>query len=345
MVWNPALDGIRAFAIVVVMLFHARAPAAMGGYLGVDVFFVLSGFLITSLLLAELETRGRIDFSGFWRRRLVRLTPALLAMLVAYVLVAPIVWPGTTNHGTQAAVSALYLADYGVAWWGVPTQLSHTWSLAVEMHFYLLWPFLLLLAWRRWKGTSLASALLAGYSLATALRWFWTVHGHTWEQVYYRTDTRLSGLLLGACVAAALRETKWRERLRSATPWLLWIPIAAVVCLQYRWHDLWVVMWGIPLVEIATAAVLIASLRRGSQVSAMLSQPLLVWLGKLSYGLYLWHYPIFVYLRERYTWDVVLLAGVPLSVALAAVSYHTVEAWTARWRAPRLAARVHSGYG
>lgn len=338
--YNPALDGLRAFAVFVVLLFHARAPVGMGGYVGVDIFFVLSGFLITTLLLGELASHGRLDILGFWRRRLLRLTPALLAMLAVYALLAPLAWPEADYHASHALLAALYLSDYGVAWWGKPTLLSHTWSLAVEMHFYLLWPLVLLWAYRRWPGRSLVTALALGYVLATLLRWFWTIKGQSWEQVYYRMDTRLSGLMLGAWLAAALRDAWWRVALQRAVPWLLWLAIAALVCLQYRWHDLWMLMWGLCIAELGTAAVLITVQRPANPVSQMLARPALTWLGKMSYGVYLWHYPLFVWLRERYTWDVVLLVGVPASLALAAASYYTLEAWAARWRGPQLAAQA-----
>lgn len=336
MSYNPALDGLRAFAILLVAMFHTRATWGVGGYLGVDVFFVLSGYLITSLLLAELQASGRVDLAGFWRRRFWRLTPALLAMLAVYVAVAPAVWPEVKDHGLQAAVAALYLSDYGMAWWGVPGRLSHTWSLAVEMHFYLLWPVLLMFAWRRWRGGDLAQVLLAGWFLATMLRWVCTVKGQSWEQVYYRTDTRLSGLVLGGWLAVALREPAWRDALQRALPWLLWLPVAAILCLRDYWGDIWMQMWGFAIAEWATVAVLIAVQRPTSQMALMFSRPAMVWLGKMSYGVYLWHFPLFVWLRARYTWDIVLAIGLPLSVAMAAVSFHTIETWGARWRGGRV---------
>lgn len=340
MTYSPSLDGLRAVAVLAVMLFHARAPVGLGGFLGVDVFFVLSGYLITSLLLGEYEATGRVALARFWWRRVLRLTPALLVMAGVFVLAAPFLWPGITDHGMQALVAAAYLADYGVAWWRMPRQLNHTWSLAVEMHFYLAWPLVLLLARRRWPGASLASALLAAWLLATLWRWFWMIQGHTWEQVYYRADTRLSGLLLGAALAAALRDVRLRAMLRRAVPWLLWAAVAAIICLQFRWHDLWMLSWGMAVAEIGTAAVLLAVQQPAGQVAAMLSRPPLPWLGKMSYGMYLWHYPVFLFLRDRHAWDMILLVGMPASLALAAASYYTVEAWAFRRRRAGIAPQV-----
>ncbi|NNU43815.1 acyltransferase family protein [Ramlibacter montanisoli] len=335
MTYNPALDGMRAFAILLVAMFHTRAPMALGGYIGVDIFFVLSGFLITSLLLAELDATGRVALASFWRRRFWRLTPPLLAMLAVYLLLAPLAWPEVANHGLQALLAALYVSDYSAAFWGVPRQLSHTWSLSVEMHFYLLWPLVLVFAYRRWKGGSLVPVLAVAYLLASMLRWVCTIKGQSWEQVYYRTDTHLSGLLLGSWLAVALRDPAWRDGLQQALPWLLWLPVAAIVCLQYMWRDLWMQMWGFSLVELAAAAVVLAVQRPSSQLSLMLSRPVLVWLGKMSYGIYLWHFPVFLYLRVRHTWGEVMIIGLSLSVALAALSHYTLEAWASRRRGLR----------
>ena len=332
MPYNPALDGLRAFAIFLVAMFHTRAPWGVGGYIGVDVFFVLSGFLITTLLLGELESSGRIDLIRFWRRRVRRLTPALLTMLAVFLFVGSLLWRDPVGLGQEALVAALYLADYGMAWWGTPTRLSHMWSLAVEAHFYLLWPLVLMFAHRRWKGPALVRVLLVTWLLATAVRWACTIRGQSWSEVYYRTDTHMSGLLLGAWLGAALRERAWRETLRAWMPWLLWLPVGAILCLRNYWGDLWMQMWGISLAEWATVPVLVALQRPGSEVARMFSLPVLAWLGRLSYGVYLWHFPIFVWMRSRYTWDVVLLVGGGASVALAAISYFTVEAWAVRRR-------------
>lgn len=332
MPYNRGLDGLRAVAIFLVALFHARAPAGLGGYLGVDVFLVLSGYLITSMLLAEIDVSGRIALLRFYLRRLWRLTPALFTMLAVYGLVAPLLWPTMTNHAQQVAIAAAYLSDYGVAFWGLPQLLSHTWTVSVEAHFYLLWPLALVVICRRWKGRDLLTVLATAYVLATLFRWVCVIQDQTWQQVYYRFDTRLSGLLLGAWFAAARRDARMMSVLQRSLPWLMWLPVVALICLQYPWQDIWMSVWGFAIAEWATLAILVALQTPGSQVSMMLSQPPLVWLGKMSYGIYLWHYPVFVYLRERHSWGDVLLIGLPLSVALGALSYYTVERWAGRRR-------------
>src|SRR5690242_18795216 len=128
---NNGLDGIRALAVIMVLGFHAAAPGATGGYLGVDVFFVLSGFLITSLLMDEIEDTGTVSFGRFYLRRFLRLTPPLLFMLATYLVFAPIAWPQMAFHTDvrDVLISTFYLSDYASAFWSLPHYLRHTWSL------------------------------------------------------------------------------------------------------------------------------------------------------------------------------------------------------------------------
>ena len=142
MAYQPALDGVRALAILAVLLFHAKVPGVPGGFVGVDVFFVLSGFLITTILAGEHRRCGRIDLPGFYRRRLRRLYPALIVFLCAYLLTAGLLFPRVApeKHGRDALLALFYLADYGRALDMPLSVLNHTWSLAVEAQFYLLWP-------------------------------------------------------------------------------------------------------------------------------------------------------------------------------------------------------------
>lgn len=146
-----SLDGLRALAAVAVIFFHAGEDTPLsGGFLGVDVFFVLSGYLITSILLRERSFTGRIDTLRFYGRRFVRLMPALVFLLAVYVIAAPLMWPSMSRseHIGHALVAGFYLSDYGYALWRIPEFLRHTWSLSVEEHFYLLWPPVLVLLLR-----------------------------------------------------------------------------------------------------------------------------------------------------------------------------------------------------
>lgn len=325
----PALDGLRALAVLGVMGFHAQAPGFAVGFFGVDVSFVLSGYLISTILLEQFDRDGRIAYRAFYLHRLLRLSQALLTMLAAYALLAPLVWPGRP-HVLHAALSALYVTDYSLALWGPPRLLSHTWSLSVEEHFYLLWPPLLAWAARRWGAATLPRALFALTAAATVWRLACLLQGQGWNAIYYRFDTRLSGLLLGASLAALIRDPGGRQMLLRHQDVLRWLPLAALPVLLLRWGLPGVFAYGTTLVEIAAAAV-VAGIACGSAWRP-LAHPLLVGIGKLSYGLYLWHYPIMRWLRPE-GWEVVMGIGVPLTFAMAWLSVQTVERWSSRLRA------------
>jgi peptidoglycan/LPS O-acetylase OafA/YrhL len=328
----PALDGLRAVAIVLVLLFHARAPFGLGGFVGVDVFFVLSGFLITSLLLGEYAARGTVSLRSFYWRRAVRLCPALFALLAVYLLVAPIVWPGAANHGLESAVAGLYLSDYAVAFLGIPQFIGHTWSLSVEEHFYLLWPLVLLWACRRFTARQLVIGLAVAWVAATLWRAACVADGQSWQLAYYRFDTRLSGLLLGALLAALARDPAALAGVRRYMPRaVLWLPLALLAGYRFRWGAMEVLVWGLPVIELCTLAVLM-EIQRAGGLSRVLAHPSLVWLGKMSYGVYLWHYPIMRVMRDDYPWEFTLLAGTALSIGMAALSFYTIEAWAKRSR-------------
>jgi peptidoglycan/LPS O-acetylase OafA/YrhL len=332
----PALAGLRAVAILLVIVFHAHGPVLKGGFVGVDVFFVLSGFLITSLLLAEWEETKAIDLRAFYRRRLLRLTPPLFAMLAVYLIVAPHAWP-TGRHALSALLAAVYVADYSRAFWDIPAQLSHTWSLSVEEHFYLLWPLALLFARRRLTVQQLAGWLGAAWLFATLWRAVCLINGHGWQEVYCRFDTHASGIVLGCALAAAARDRDLMATIRRCLPsaaW--WLPAVALAVWRYEWGSPDVVVWGLSVVELATAAILVDLTNApAGAISRALSRPTMVWIGTMSYGMYLWHYPVFRFMAEvlEWPWWLQLVTATPLSIALAALSFHTVEASARRLRA------------
>lgn len=332
--YNPALDGLRAVAIALVIFSHAHAPLFDGAFYGVDVFFVLSGFLITSLLLQELGSSGRVDYWRFYRRRFYRLMPALALFLAAYCLLAPWLWPDLTDVYSDALLSLLYLADYGIAFFDSPGTLLHMWSLAVEEHFYLLWPPLLALLVRRMPHGRLWRAIALLLLLAWLWRVLWVVRGQAFYEIFFRFDTRATGLLLGSLLAALVREQpRWFQALRARLPHTLWLVPVAVLLMGQAWDDMNVMVWGMSVVELASAAVLLAVLPpAGGALHDMLSARPLVWVGRLSYGIYLWHYPVVRYLRADLPWQVTVTLGFALSLALAALSYYTLERWALRRR-------------
>lgn len=300
---RPELDGLRALSVLAVVGLHSQVEGLRGGAVGVDVFFVLSGYLITRVLLENQPT-----MASFYVRRAQRLIPALALMLSAYLLVMPVIRPGLP-HLRDAALAFFYLSDYSYAFWKAPHYLAHTWSLSVEEHFYLLWPLILL----RWQPS--VRALVAAYVAATLWRYVQT----EWHPAYFRFDTRMSGLILG-CILARVPRMDF-----PAWPGLL--VLAAIT-------------WGFAYPpdmhlfrEFRTFAELAAALAILGRPPLWLSSSPLVWIGKLSYGTYLWHYPITLLLREnQFTPERNLAITLGASIALAFLSYVTVEAY---FRSPR----------
>ncbi|MFD2753755.1 acyltransferase family protein [Comamonas terrae] len=346
--YNPALDGLRGVAILLVILSHAHAPLFDGAFFGVDLFFVLSGFLITSLLLMEFRSQGRIDYWRFYRRRFFRLMPALALFLGVYCIAAPFIWPDLTDIYSDALVSILYLADYGIAFFDSPDTLLHMWSLSVEEHFYLIWPPLLVLLLR--KSAAMRGRiwlpLLALWVLSTLWRAFWVGQGQQFYEIFFRFDTRASGLVAGGLLAALMVEKpQWIERLKSQRAYSMWFVLAVPLIMELGWDNQHAMLWGITVVEVAAIVILLSVQKPAGLVYEMLTAPALVKLGRLSYGVYLWHYPVVRYLRAEYSWPVAVIGGVLISTALAALSFYTVERWALRYRDGRQTGRMPARSG
>ncbi|MFT3928836.1 MAG: acyltransferase [Spongiibacteraceae bacterium] len=329
--YNPALDGVRAIAVLMVMCFHAGVPRIAGGFMGVDVFFVLSGYLITSLLMDEYERSGTIRLGFFYQRRFARLTPPLVVMLLVYLLLAGYLWAGMTTASTLRDVFAalFYVSNYTLTFWNFPGHLAHTWSLAVEEQFYLLWPLVILFICRPNRNRHAFKILVATYFAITCWRIGWAVVSeHPYQQAYYRFDTRLTGLILGALVAMFAKRQPHislpmkPELLGAASIFLLAL---------YSWkfgntHVVGLTL-GIPMAEWISTVLIAICIWSDKQTLAykLLSNRLPVFVGKMSYGLYLWHFPIFMYMGERYSWQVTFVIGGSLALIFSVVSYYTVE--------------------
>jgi peptidoglycan/LPS O-acetylase OafA/YrhL len=311
---------------------HCHVPESASGFFGVDLFFVLSGFLITRILVDEFDARGRIGLPGFYLRRFLRLGPPLLLLLAAYLAIAPIAWPQFTllEHVRDAGLAGFYLSDYARAYWQHPKVLTQTWSLSIEEHFYLIWPFAVLLLARvntRWRIASLFGL----YLLATAWRIF--EYEHTdWETTYFRFDTRMSGLIAGALLAISLaRINKISDETANAFGILACGALIPCLATGY-WLAPGALVWMTTLVEIAAMALLIAASAQKSWVSSLLSVPPLVGVGIISYGLYLWHYPAAVFFRVRLPWYQTAPIVLIFAFVAATVSYVTIERPLQRFR-------------
>lgn len=330
----PALDGLRAVAVLAVMTFHAQPDWLPGGFIGVDVFFVLSGYLITRLLLVEYDAHGRIAWRRFYARRALRLVPALVLMLLAYC-----VWmsrvPGVdmAAHAGDALLAFLYVSNWVRAFGDqVLHYLGHTWSLAVEAQFYLLWPLLVLRVLRRSASPAPLAAwaallLLASWGTRVGLLW----SGASLERMYNGLDSHADGLMAGALLAAGWSgATRWWEALPAwARRTLLAAATAGLAGLIARadWTSPWMMGLGYAAVSLTVGVLLLAlGSAPPSLLGRLLSLRAVVWVGTISYGLYLWHFPV---LRILQDWQLagwtLLIPGFALTFALAAASYRFVE--------------------
>ena len=306
----PGLDGLRAIAIISVLLFHYWPTSLPGGFLGVDVFFVVSGFLITTLLLREMDQHGRIDLPAFWRRRARRLLPALVLVVVTSVSVARLVGGDLlvgigrqtlgaltfTSNWLEIAAGASYFHSTS------PILFINFWSLAVEEQFYLLWPLSLVVVLALTRTTRQRVYAVAGIGLAsTLLMAALYPPGEDATRVYYGTDTHLMGLMAGAALSLAWADPRHRAGLRTRV-WRRWRGLAVLGSLLalgalMRWTSdgsALTFRGGIALACVATAVLVAGLLEAPSPWRRLMSVPPLTWIGERSYGIYLWHWPIIV---------------------------------------------------
>jgi peptidoglycan/LPS O-acetylase OafA/YrhL len=333
---RPALDGLRGVAIVMVLLGHARVPhvGTLAGA-GVILFFALSGYLITALLLEEIATAGRVSFRAFYVRRARRLLPALLALVVVVFIARVILGPWVVEWWVVVPV-LLYFANW-VPLFGVDLgALGATWTLSVEEQFYLLWPLLVAAMVRR-KVIMVVAALLALGSLM--MRWWLATSGAGVQRLMLGSDTVAFAILVGV-VAVTVRAGGGPGRSR---PWV--VAAALVVLLSATFLDMPTLMTvAFPVLAVAGAVALFASTGAGGVW--FLEGRVIRWFGSRSYGIYLWHAPILAAMAYHYwlPWQVLVVIGVPVSLLLAELSYRYVEApFRARRKAPRPAGSQAGG--
>jgi peptidoglycan/LPS O-acetylase OafA/YrhL len=335
--YRPFLDGLRAVAVLGVLVYHLDRDWLPGGYLGVDIFFVLSGYLITMLLLAEHANSGRINLPAFWSRRIRRLFPALLVMLTVMAVLIDI--NGDPLAIGQARGDLLSTLFYVANWHFITSGQSyftqflavspdrHTWSLAIEEQFYLFWPLVTAFVLARFRRSALA-VVAASVATASALWMVVIFDGADPSRAYFGTDSRIFEILIGALLAIGLGGPA-RDRLlrfgRRVAPLALaaialaYVGLADDNALYYR--------GGAVLLSLAVAG-LIAGLEAGSPIDRLLSLKPLVLVGLASYGMYLWHFPVIIFtnLWLGPTYELANAAvAVAITFAATAVSYVVVE--------------------
>ena len=344
----PGLDGLRGLAVVAVVIYHFFGDLLPGGYLGVDMFFVLSGFLITSLLIREFNVTGRINLRDFWIRRFRRILPAALVVLCLCAAIVAAIggdlavgireqFLGTlffVNNWTQIATSQTYFAPNEVQ------VFAHYWSLAVEEQFYLIWPLLMAAVFavsrRKPKRLPIAVALVLATASALAMAFLFTP-GEDPTRVYYGTDTHAFGLLVGALLSFMLTSTSkeaeadsWAARGKG----VLAGSVGTLALLAYLAQLVWMgadreftYRGGLVLTSVLGAAMIWAVVRETGPLTWLFRTRVMRWLGQRSFSLYLWHWPLIMILlavSDAPAWALGILA-LPLSLVLAEVTYQFVE--------------------
>lgn len=345
----PALDGLRALAVIAVVIYHMNATALQSGLLGVTIFFVLSGYLITGLLIREWSTIKKINLPQFWLRRVRRLFPAIVFVLLGTIVLTGVFAPDMLTKLRNDIVAALL---FFTNWWyifqdvsyfeamGAPSPVTHFWSLAIEEQFYLIWPPLLLLLFsKRVKKRHIQLGLLvAAIASAAAMAILYSPQADP-SRVYYGTDTRAFSLLIGAFLAFEFPPARVNGHGRQGftardRKIALGVGSAAlagilVMMVAVNGYSPFLYYGGIALLSLLTGALIITLADGRSPLARFFALRPLVWIGKLSYSIYLWHYPLLLLMNPRnFTGETPWFAYVGQALvilAVSAISYYVVE--------------------
>jgi peptidoglycan/LPS O-acetylase OafA/YrhL len=334
----PALDGLRGVSIILVLVVHVHLLAPWtsgffaGGSLGVDVFFVVSGFLITSLLLTEYATGGSINLGDFYVRRMLRLAPALISVLLFTCVVALLI-----GSFLKLGLTPLRLAStvgYFTNWVRAfePAQvwfLAHFWSLAIEEQFYLLWPISLILLLKFCSRRTILLIVIAAIIASGALKITLFLSGETSRRIFYGSDTRADVVLMGCLVAMLIQwnllpKFLQNERTRASLTKAGVIVLCAFFLIAGEsFAPLY--LGGFTLVALSVGIVIThITLSPDSSLSRVLRNSIVVWIGRRSYGLYLWHWPVYELCRLLPE-PLILISAIAGSFIVAALSYRFIE--------------------
>ncbi|MFT3863128.1 MAG: acyltransferase family protein [Solirubrobacterales bacterium] len=345
--YMPGIDAMRALAVLAVFGYHAGLDWVPGGFLGVDVFFVISGYLITSLLLREFRGTGSIKLGRFWIRRARRLLPAVGVLIAVAMVVSAIAEPDKIGQIRGDALASLfYFANWHFIFahtsyfeqFGRPSLFTHLWSLSVEEQFYLFWPLIFAAGMKLLGRGRLLLGVLIGAAGSVALAWILFDPGHDASRIYYGTDTHAVGLLAGVALALVWSPTELRLPTHHSGPLVGPILDAlGVIALGYlilsfaHVHDYDLALWhgGYAWLAIATAVLLAALAHPAARLGDIIGRPALLWLGLRSYSFYLWHWPVLAMTRPGIDIDLPRGILIPLQLIacliLADLSYRFVE--------------------
>jgi len=350
----PGLDGLRGIAVLAVIIYHADVSLLVGGFLGVDVFFVLSGFLITTLLIDELTQTNTVDRARFYMRRIRRLFPALFLVLFFSVLVSGLFVLDAAYHVRRDLPWAItFVLNWSYLFFeqsyfvniSRPPLLQHLWSLSVEEQFYVIWPILLVALYKVRIGNLAPRVKIFFVSAALAIAsTAWMIHlsvtngfpiPNDPSRVYFGTDTHAMGLLVGCAAAALWRHEKLNARLtpdRAAA--LNAIGLVSLAGLAYFFVFVselneFLYRGGFLVLSLLTASLVLVAAHPGLKFGAILGNPVLKWFGDRSYGIYLWHWPIFVLMRSgidiQWAEPIAFAAKIAIVLVVADLSYRFVE--------------------
>jgi peptidoglycan/LPS O-acetylase OafA/YrhL len=342
--YRPELDGLRGISILLVYLHHLYRPLAPAGFLGVDIFFVLSGFLITSLLVEEWDQKGEISLKNFYIRRALRLMPAVFLLILVLALLSFVVDKKSAiqiRNGIWLTLSYISNWFFAHGYFLKSNPLSVTWSLAIEEQFYLTWPLFLTLALksnlqRRWILSVLA-LIIAAIPLRT---WILLEQGIDIHRLYYGADTRAYGLSIGCLVGLLVT---W-NLLPHSKGFRIFTNFMAAMGVIFFAYSMFFASWnllfsgGFALVSLSVAfSLIVVMLYPPKFALAILGFTPLVWIGRISYGLYLWHWTVYWFIVHKKalafaTPFIQWVAMVVLSLSLPALSYHFVEKPFLRWK-------------
>ncbi|GGI17619.1 acyltransferase family protein [Gottfriedia solisilvae] len=361
--YMPGLDGLRALAVLSVIAYHLNLPGTSGGFLGVTVFFVLSGYLITDLLIAEWSITKKIDLKNFWIRRAKRLLPGMFTLILVVIATVSIFQPSLISSLKQDSIAAVF---YYSNWWyifhdlsyfesfGPPSLLNHFWSLAVEEQFYILWPIIILIGLRFMKRKSLLFLVtITGAIISALLMALLFVPGSDPSRVYYGTDTRAFSLLIGAALAMMWPSRKLTNKISASGRITLdimgFFGLIIFICMvcKTNQYDSFLYQGGMFLLSISTAMLIASLAHPASIIGRALAMRPLKWVGLRSYGIYLWHFPVIILFTPkidtgeisfiRVSFQVILIFG------LAALSYRFIEDPIRKGKLELIWGKVRSG--